>query len=544
MEKRKMKGNGYFWVIMVGVMVSMSAASVCVNSGGSNCSVHNVEIMPVETRSTYAQRETDMYFQMIPQSLDEKRQMGLDADIQITSDELDEQHPSIAIDADGNPIVLYDRKADFFQHDIYIQFSPDGGSSWPSEDTYHLVGDEDLSAEYPDIEMMDSGTRAVATFQNKQFEPILYFIDMADITSPETWGVFSFDLSGSSNYCEGTAVLTYEDTTFAIAHTRDYTSGEYDLDSTVMIYWTTDINAVTEGSETVQGVFWTTDDLFYANPDATSGNGKLYMVCEQDTGDQIKLFIASAPADLEDYSDWQGNTISSREADLKHPKIAVSGNNHYIVAELESNGNKDIVCYTSKTGSMFWTKNVVSDYPFDQEMYPSITASGEKAICSFIQSGDIYFSTTEDSGTTWSNPIKINDQEDAVVQIRNSAELQGPYIVWSDNRNANNNLYFDIIPAPIISIDAISGGLGITATISNTGTAVATNVPWSISLDGGLIFAGNDTEGTIASLAPETSVTVTSDFIFGIGRVNIAVTTGDKQLAAEGFMLGPLIFGI
>jgi len=96
-----MKGNGYFWVIMVGVMVAMSAASVCVNSGGANCSLHNVEIMPVETISTYAQRETDMYFQTIPQSLDEKRQMDLDADIQITTDELDEQHPSIAIDADG-----------------------------------------------------------------------------------------------------------------------------------------------------------------------------------------------------------------------------------------------------------------------------------------------------------------------------------------------------------------------------------------------------------------------------------------------------------
>jgi hypothetical protein len=312
----------------------------------------------------------------------------------------------------------------------------------------------------------------------------------------------------------------------------------------MMIYWTTDINAVVEGGENVQGVFWTAEDMFYSNPDATSGNDKLYAVCEQDTGDQIKLFVARAPSDLEDYSDWRGYTISSRDADLRHPKIAVSGNNHYIVAEIESNGNKDIVCYTSKTGSGLWSKNIVSDYPFDQEMYPSITASGEKAICTFIQSGDIYFSTTEDGGTTWSNPIKINNQETAVVEIRDSADLTGPYVVWSDNRDNNNNLYYDTIPAPVISIGAISGGLGISVTISNTGTAEATDVPWSISLDGGLIFIGNESEGTIDSLPPETSVTVTSEFIFGIGRVEILVTTEDNQLTAEGLVMGPFVLGI
>ena len=215
-----------------------------------------------------------------------------------------------------------------------------------------------------------------------------------------------------------------------------------------------------------------------------------------------------------------------------------------IVAEIESNGNKDIVCYTSKTGSGLWSKNIVSDYPFDQEMYPSITASGEKAICTFIQSGDIYFSTTEDGGTTWSNPIKINNQETSVVEIRDSADVTGPYVVWSDNRDNNTNVYYDTIPAPVISIEGISGGLGVSVTISNTGTAEATDVPWSISIDGGLIFIGNESEGTIDSLPPETSATVTSDFIFGIGRVEILVTTEDNQLTAEGLVLGPFVLGI
>ena len=86
---------------------------------------------------------------------------------------------------------------------------------------------------------------------------------MVDINNPETWVIWSFDVSGTSEYVEGTALTTYGETTFAIAHTRDYVSGEYDLDSTIMIYWHTDINAVE--AEGVQGVFWIYEDVTQGN---------------------------------------------------------------------------------------------------------------------------------------------------------------------------------------------------------------------------------------------------------------------------------------
>jgi hypothetical protein len=88
---------------------------------------------------------------------------------------------------------------------------------------------------------------------------------------------------------------------------------------------------------------------------------------------------------------------------------------------------------------------------------------------------------------------------------------------------------------PIIEIGAITGGLfKVSAVIKNTGTADATDVAWSIDLNGGLILVGKATTGTIATLAAGSEVTVSSGFILGFGKTTITVTadTATKDQAA------------
>lgn len=63
---------------------------------------------------------------------------------------------------------------------------------------------------------------------------------------------------------------------------------------------------------------------------------------------------------------------------------------------------------------------------------------------------------------------------------------------------------------------SIQDGKGITATINNTGYAPATNITWSITIDGGLIFKGKETTGTIETIAIDDTATITS-FPKGIG---------------------------
>ncbi|MBE3121920.1 MAG: PKD domain-containing protein [Thermoplasmata archaeon] len=82
-------------------------------------------------------------------------------------------------------------------------------------------------------------------------------------------------------------------------------------------------------------------------------------------------------------------------------------------------------------------------------------------------------------------------------------------------------------PAPNLEIQAITGGLfKVKTTIKNTGTAAATNVSWSIKLDGGLILLGKETTGNIPTIAAGGSEAISSKLILGFGKTVITVTAG------------------
>ena len=91
---------------------------------------------------------------------------------------------------------------------------------------------------------------------------------------------------------------------------------------------------------------------------------------------------------------------------------------------------------------------------------------------------------------------------------------------WSDP------LEVSIGDVPIIKIGDISGGLfKISTVIKNIGSADATNVDWSIVLDGGFILLGKETTGSIVSIPAGDETEISSSLIFGFGKTVITVTT-------------------
>jgi hypothetical protein len=100
-----------------------------------------------------------------------------------------------------------------------------------------------------------------------------------------------------------------------------------------------------------------------------------------------------------------------------------------------------------------------------------------------------------------------------------------------------------IIEHPIAVVITIKGGLGVSATIKNTGTTDLTNIDWTIALDGKLIFFGKAKSGTIAALAAGAEVTV-KDFVVGFGKTGIAVTAGTEEVTASGTALLVLVIGV
>ncbi len=106
-----------------------------------------------------------------------------------------------------------------------------------------------------------------------------------------------------------------------------------------------------------------------------------------------------------------------------------------------------------------------------------------------------------------------------------------------------------IAPKPVLETGTITGGLGIKTLVKNTGQGVATNVEWTITVDGKLIFFGKSSTGTIATITAGGQEPIKSDFILGIGKTNIVVSaTCNEGESAEatrsGFILGPFVLGV
>jgi len=124
------------------------------------------------------------------------------------------------------------------------------------------------------------------------------------------------------------------------------------------------------------------------------------------------------------------------------------------------------------------------------------------------------------------------------------AESGGPVYfddmsVWATESSAN----------PELEIGPITGGFGVATSVKNTGDADATNVAWTITLDGKLIFLGKETTESIATLAAAGEEPIKSSLIFGIGKTNIVVSaTCDEGKTAEAtasaFVLGPFVLGV
>jgi hypothetical protein len=125
-------------------------------------------------------------------------------------------------------------------------------------------------------------------------------------------------------------------------------------------------------------------------------------------------------------------------------------------------------------------------------------------------------------------------QYDIKVKAKDSVGVETS---WSDP------LTVQIISGPSIEIESISGGFGVTATIANAGVVDATDVNWTIALQG-LVFFGKQQTGNIEKILPGFSPTISSGLVFGFGSVDITVTAADAEKTVTGFLLGPFVLNV
>jgi hypothetical protein len=162
------------------------------------------------------------------------------------------------------------------------------------------------------------------------------------------------------------------------------------------------------------------------------------------------------------------------------------------------------------------------------------------------ESQQVYFQWSwGDAMGTWLGPFDSG----VIAEATHTWNAAGDYTVkvkakdvldlesgWSDPITVH------VETSPHIEIGAIVGGFGsVTVEVKNTGAGEASNVPWSISLKGGLVLLGRETTGTLTKILPGFSPQIKTRFLLGIGALTITVTAAEVEKTVSVFLLGPFV---
>jgi len=167
---------------------------------------------------------------------------------------------------------------------------------------------------------------------------------------------------------------------------------------------------------------------------------------------------------------------------------------------------------------------------------PRIAHYGEnKAVCEYIQSGVAYSTLTEDGGATWSTPEVVAEEDS--IQSTDVCPAGSAY-------ESDDIIYYEPMDfkQPIIQIQSVSGGIGVSAVIKNVGTGAAENVEWSIITDG-TVFIGGEKSGQF-TLDPNETVTIKTGLMIGFGPISSKITVGSATKTASGTLLLFFVTGL
>jgi hypothetical protein len=189
----------------------------------------------------------------------------------------------------------------------------------------------------------------------------------------------------------------------------------------------------------------------------------------------------------------------------RDPDVSASGNKVAVVY-VQSGSVKCAVstCGMEYAPGFSWTTTTVAT-----GTAPAVYMLGNTVYVAYVDGGNVYVKTSSDGGATWGAAEKKNDVDGKVSGDPGSVDLGNGACVWVDTRNGNKDIYFAAGGGGAVAnvvVDSISGGMGVSAVLKNTGKADATNFAWSIKSDG-TVFVGKEKSGT-ATLAAGASTTV------------------------------------
>jgi hypothetical protein len=294
------------------------------------------------------------------------------------------------------------------------------------------------------------------------------------------------------------------------------------------------------------------------SPEMDSGSSMIYLVAQVDLAEGSTIAYKATPNDLDPNSDTftfisgGGPGGMDKHADIEvwgidesldqkyiddgtDPDVSASGNSVAVVYAQ----NGQIKCaYSSDRGRDMQISNVASGG------FPAVHMSGSMVTCAYVSGGNLFTIVSEDGGANWGSPMQVNEMDGTVVEEPGAVDINDLGIVWVDDRDGQKDIYASGgASAPIIEVAEITGGLGVSAVIANSGTADAEDLEVTITIDASIMILGGETTATI-DVEQGTTESVSTGFILGFGPADITVDAGGVTRTASGTVLGPLVIGL
>jgi hypothetical protein len=426
-------------------------------------------------------------------------------------------HPRMTTNSRGHTIVVYEQEINVSSKKIPVVYSTNHGQTWTRQ---FLVNSEDIIGSsasgilhYPDIVYNAPNDLLYLTMIDpdaEMYNQEMGFID-GDIANA-TEGIWC-GISGASG--QG---YFYN----ACACTNNFflslVTWEASIIQTLGLFWCTYPDF--DYPPGLGGFYYDGQSLFQSAPAADlemdSNSNQVFSVFETrlDSGTHISIktnvkdegLITSG--EQKDSMDKYGDPEQMPGEYLgfgTDPDVSGSGDKVCVVYV----ENRSIICKSSTTSAVYdpgfnWHVSTVDSNASASAVY----MQGDNIYCAYVKDGNLYLKVSEDGGVTWGAAEQKNDVDGTVVAEKGAVDIYyAPFVA---------------APTPILVIDSITGGFGVTAVIKNIGDAPTENFPWRITLTGNILIGKGKVNGTI-SLPPDASMTI-QRFMVGFGAVTVTVT--------------------
>ena len=192
------------------------------------------------------------------------------------------------------------------------------------------------------------------------------------------------------------------------------------------------------------------------------GDKMVYGICEIKNGSkQDLLFFKGHPQSWYNGNDLINQTISTSSS-LTHPNIYVVGDNVYVVADSDSEGI--VILNSSDNGDTWKIKEITKDLlePIANPNYPSIYSYELELFCTYIESENIFMTSSIDEGNNWSEPMQLNSVNNSVVEnYRYSNMFDDKHILWTDDRNKSLDIYSVLLEVPGVDLTVVQDSIKI-----------------------------------------------------------------------------------